>query len=349
MKHNSNPSDDQTVVLLDDSLRATEGFTQIPNSVLRHPTLPIAAKLVYSVLLSYAWQDHFCHPAQESIAKDCSLSRRQVIRILKELKEVGAITWKQLGLNRPNRYYIHPITNWIKPKQVPNPLIEKEVTPMSHPEVTPVSHQEVTPTSGQEVTPVSHYKDSKKNTQRTTHTKRGVFSSLEKKKAQTLIERFHAEHGRPVEGRKPNRNELDFALGLIAEHGYEKANYVINFGLRASKETNYTARFFQGYDQYVAEALADFDQEQKREQARERAEERERAEQRKALEETVAYYAQPLEERVERALTSWVTTSQKLKKRKLTSEEIQQKRAWFIDYQTQEEARFKTEQQSAYL
>lgn len=343
MNRESKQSEEQTVILLDESLRATDGFTQIPNSVLRHPTLPMPAKLVYSVLLSYAWQDHFCHPAQESIARDCSLSRRQVIRILKELKEVGAISWKRLGLNRPNRYYIQPITNWIKPKQLPKSLNEKEVTPMSHPEVTPVSHQEVTSMSGQEVTPVSHYKDSKNKTQRTTHTKRGVSSSSEKKKAQMLINRFHAEHGRPAEGRKSNYNELDFALKLVTEHGFLKADYVISFGLKAAKETNYQARFFQGYEQYVPEALKDFNQEQERQEQRKRAEERARKKELHEMEQSAIYYTQPIEERVEKALKTWVSTMTKLKNRKLTEEEITQKRGFFIDLQTRDEANFKSE------
>jgi len=164
-KQRENP--DKTVILLDDSLRATNGFTQIPNAVLRHPNLVTGSKVAYGLLLSYAWRDDFTFPAQETLAKDCACSVRQIQRFLNELKKIGAISWKQLGLNRPNRYFIHPITDWIRD----NSLKNKDTTPVSHPDTTDsldttyMSHPDMTPASGQDRTPVSHYEDSEKNTQ----------------------------------------------------------------------------------------------------------------------------------------------------------------------------------------
>jgi len=321
MKRESKQSEEQTVVLLDESLRATDGFTQIPNSVLRHPTLTMGAKGVYSVLLSYAWQENFCHPAQESLARDCGIGIRQVQRLLKELKVVGAITWKQLGLNRPNRYYIHSITDWIKPQPVSNPLKEKDTTNMSRPETTYTSGQDTTNMSGQEATLVSHYKDSKKNTQLHTHKRGSVCSPLEKEKAEALIARFHAEHGRAAKGRRTSKKELDFALTLISELGFERADHVITYGLKSAERTNYEARHFQGFEQYVAEAVQDFESHQKRQEQLKRAEERERAEELERIEHDKEYYAQPLEERVELQVEVFRKRTELLKHRTPTQEE----------------------------
>ena len=48
MKNDSKQSEDQTVVLLDQSLRATGGFTQVPNSAMKHPALSIDLLLTRS-------------------------------------------------------------------------------------------------------------------------------------------------------------------------------------------------------------------------------------------------------------------------------------------------------------
>src|SRR5690554_6645488 len=102
------PRPERTVVLQDQALRRLKGFTQVPNAVLRHPLLSHGAKLTFGVLLSYAWQDDFCHPAQEKLAADMGCSIRHVRRFLVDLRTHQFIDWKQQGLNRPNIYYILP-------------------------------------------------------------------------------------------------------------------------------------------------------------------------------------------------------------------------------------------------
>lgn len=62
--------------------------------------------MTYGMLLSYAWQKDFCHPAQERIAVDLGVSDRSVRTFLAELRETGLITWKQQGLNKPNIYFL---------------------------------------------------------------------------------------------------------------------------------------------------------------------------------------------------------------------------------------------------
>jgi hypothetical protein len=104
-----NTRDDQkTVQFVGDSsvLRALGGFTQIPNTVLRHPELSTAAKVLYGLLLSYAWQEDFCYPPQKRLMADAALSDRSIHKALQELKRHKLIDWKRRGLGKPNIYFI---------------------------------------------------------------------------------------------------------------------------------------------------------------------------------------------------------------------------------------------------
>lgn len=142
----------RTVVLQDDSLRSLQGFTQVPNVVLKHSAISFGAKVAYGVLLSYAWSDDFCFPAQDRLAKDLNCSVRQVQRLLNELKDQSFITWKQQGLNKPNIYYLLPMTRWNRPD------------PNQNPDTTNLSSPDTTDGSPQEATKTSHKEDSTKNT-----------------------------------------------------------------------------------------------------------------------------------------------------------------------------------------
>jgi hypothetical protein len=97
----------RTVVIRDPALRQFDGgFTALPNRILKHRDLSLGARMTYGMLLSYAWQKDFCHPAQERIAVDLGVSDRSVRTFLVELRENQLITWKQQGLNKPNIYYL---------------------------------------------------------------------------------------------------------------------------------------------------------------------------------------------------------------------------------------------------
>ena len=82
------------------------GFTQVPNAILKSQKLTPAAKLTYAMLLSYAWQNDFCFPGQERLARDIGVSDRSVRTYLKELEETGLLAIKQQGQGRPNKYYL---------------------------------------------------------------------------------------------------------------------------------------------------------------------------------------------------------------------------------------------------
>lgn len=140
---------ERTVILQDEALKKLKGFVQIPRLVLKHSTLSFGARIAYSILLSYAWQDEFCFPAQEAIAQDLNCSVRQIQRLLIELKDAGLITWKQQGLNRPNTYYLLPL----KVESSQKTPKTKDTTNMSCPDTTNMS--------GLDTTNMSHYLESK--------------------------------------------------------------------------------------------------------------------------------------------------------------------------------------------
>lgn len=81
-----------------------QGFTQVPNAILRTNKVSHAAKFVYALLLSYAWHNDFCFPGQQQLAKDMGATDRSVRTYLKELKDQGFVEIKQRGQGRPNVY-----------------------------------------------------------------------------------------------------------------------------------------------------------------------------------------------------------------------------------------------------
>jgi hypothetical protein len=85
-----------------------KGYTLIPNYVLHSRGLSAFAKLVYSVILSYAWgSKNSSFPGQERLAEDCGLGIATVKRTIKELKEKEFITVIQRGQGKTNVYVLH--------------------------------------------------------------------------------------------------------------------------------------------------------------------------------------------------------------------------------------------------
>jgi Helix-turn-helix domain len=82
------------------------GFTQVPNFILKSEALSPGAKLSYAMLLHYAWQNDFCFPGQERLAKDMGVGKRSVIRFMAELERVGFIAVQRRGLGQTNLYQL---------------------------------------------------------------------------------------------------------------------------------------------------------------------------------------------------------------------------------------------------
>ena len=58
----------------------------IPNWLMKCSKISSTAKLCYARLAQYAGETGYCYPNQEQLAEELGISRRQVIRVLKELE-----------------------------------------------------------------------------------------------------------------------------------------------------------------------------------------------------------------------------------------------------------------------
>ena len=90
--------------IVDENLKG--GFVQLPRLVLRAKNLSVKAKLIYGMLLDYAWHDDHVFPGQDRMADDLDVSLDSVQRALQELKVCQLIDYKRQGLNLPNIYFI---------------------------------------------------------------------------------------------------------------------------------------------------------------------------------------------------------------------------------------------------
>ncbi len=82
----------------------------IPKSLMAYPGLSLAAKAVWGMLASHAGEREIAYPSQETLARECSLSRRCVQRALDELEEKQFIAC--LGLRHRNKvwgFLEHPV------------------------------------------------------------------------------------------------------------------------------------------------------------------------------------------------------------------------------------------------
>ena len=97
---------EKTILLKGFDPVATEGFTQVPNLVLKDKELNAGAKLVYSLLLSYAWHNNFCFPGQLRLAKNCGKSQGWVSQQMRNLENQGFLEIKRRGQGKTNIYIL---------------------------------------------------------------------------------------------------------------------------------------------------------------------------------------------------------------------------------------------------
>ena len=102
---------DKNIVLKGADALSQRGFTQVPNHVLRSDKISPGAKLAYAMLLSYAWQNDFCFPGQERLAKDMGAGVRSVVRYIQELEEEHFVAIKKRGQGRSNLYELNLTAN----------------------------------------------------------------------------------------------------------------------------------------------------------------------------------------------------------------------------------------------
>ncbi len=112
------------------------GFTMVPNELLRDTSLSMGARQTWIALKSHAWQDPECWPGQETLARELGVSVRQVRRYLTELEGAGLVETVQQGRGLPNRYRVpdYPVA---PPDRTPLSVLDRP--PTSAPDGTPMS------------------------------------------------------------------------------------------------------------------------------------------------------------------------------------------------------------------
>lgn len=97
---------EKTILLKGFDPVAAQGFTQVPNLVLRNSDLTEGAKLVYALLLSYAWHNESCFPGQERLAEDCGKTQSWVSKRMVELEKNGFLEIQRRGQGKTNIYVL---------------------------------------------------------------------------------------------------------------------------------------------------------------------------------------------------------------------------------------------------
>ena len=83
-----------------------EGFTQVPNFILKNGDLTVGEKITFAMFLSYAWHNNFCFPGQGKLAEDIGVTRQSVNSFIKGLEKKGFLEIKRRGLGKTNLYKV---------------------------------------------------------------------------------------------------------------------------------------------------------------------------------------------------------------------------------------------------
>src|SRR5437879_13270737 len=103
-RHISDILKERNIILKGADVATQQGFTQVPNFLLKSKKLSAGDKMTFAMLLSYAWQNDYCFPGQEPLAQHLGLTDRSVRTHLKSLEAVGLLAIKPRGPGKTNIY-----------------------------------------------------------------------------------------------------------------------------------------------------------------------------------------------------------------------------------------------------
>jgi DNA-binding transcriptional ArsR family regulator len=98
---------ERNIVLKGADAATREGYTQVPNFLLKLKTLSSGDKMTFAMLLAYAWQNDFCFPGQAKLAADMGLNERTVRRHIQALEDAGLLVIQQRGQGKTNVYELN--------------------------------------------------------------------------------------------------------------------------------------------------------------------------------------------------------------------------------------------------
>jgi len=98
---------ERNIVLKGADAATHEGYTQVPNFLLKLKPLSSGDKMTFAMLLAYAWQNDFCFPGQAKLAEDMGLNERTVRRHIQALEDAGLLVIQQRGQGKTNVYELN--------------------------------------------------------------------------------------------------------------------------------------------------------------------------------------------------------------------------------------------------
>jgi biotin operon repressor len=104
MGHISEALKERNIILETNDPVVADGFTQVPNFILKNADLTVGEKITFAMFLSYAWNKDSVFPGQERLAKDIGVTRMSVSTFIKGLKKKGFLTIQRRGLGMTNIY-----------------------------------------------------------------------------------------------------------------------------------------------------------------------------------------------------------------------------------------------------
>lgn len=117
-----------TLVLEDQSL--VYGFIQLPKQILWAGNLSRDAKILYAVLLGYAWEQQQCFPGYARLCADLGASENMVRKYMRELEAVALLSQRRRGLGKTNIYLLHDLrTSKIEVQEPHKPRTSKSAVP----------------------------------------------------------------------------------------------------------------------------------------------------------------------------------------------------------------------------
>ena len=104
MDHISEALKERNIILETTDPVVADGFTQVPNFILKNDALTVGEKITFAMFLTYAWHNDKVFPGQERLANDIGITRRSVNTFVKGLEKKGFLTIQRRGLGKTNLY-----------------------------------------------------------------------------------------------------------------------------------------------------------------------------------------------------------------------------------------------------
>ncbi len=98
---------DRNIILRGADAATREGYTQVPNFLLRMKSITSGDKMTFAMILSYKWQNDSCFPGQATLAKDMGVDERTVRRHIQALQTAGLLVIQQRGQGKTNVYELN--------------------------------------------------------------------------------------------------------------------------------------------------------------------------------------------------------------------------------------------------